>query len=109
MYSHTCACTSLCVKHVSLVVSLSASTHNTLTQPNLPLLPVSSVGLLLGPWAQSPRKLHQSKQRGGTELREYGDTKGLPCTVEDFRRDSNKAELPLNSEVGVNSPCCCCH
>lgn len=48
MYSHTCACTSLCVKHVSLVVSLSASTHNTLTQPNLPLLPVSSVGLLLG-------------------------------------------------------------
>lgn len=54
-----------------------------------------------GPWAQSPRKLHQSKQRGGTEPREYGDTKGLPHREEDFRRDSHKAEQPLNSEPGV--------
>lgn len=68
--------------------SLSSNTHLT---PSIPCLSVVWASDW-GPWAQSPRKLHQSKQRGGTEPREYGDTKGLPCTVEDFRRGSHKAE-----------------
>lgn len=58
-----------------------------------------------GPWAQSPRKLHQSKQRGGTEPREYSDTKGLRRAAEDFRGDSHKAQPLRDSELGSCLSC----
>lgn len=59
-----------------------------------------------GPWAQSPRKLHQSKQRDGLELREYRNTKGQLSTEEDFSSASNKGEPLLHSEARVNAACC---
>lgn len=85
--------------------SLSTNTHLTPPYPCLSVVWASD----WGPWAQSPRKLHQSKQRGGTEPREYSDTKGLPSTVEDFRRDSHKAEPLLSSEAEVDVACCASH
>lgn len=95
-----CACPCMYIKCVTAcVLCLPASIPNT-------HLCLSVWASDWGPWAQLPRKRHQSKQRGGTEPREYGDTKGLPSTVEDFRRGSHKAELPLNSEARIDAACC---
>lgn len=97
-----CSCSCMYIKCVSVwVCSASPCLHP--QHPPRPLHPCLSVVWASdwGPWAQSPRKLHQSKQRGGTEPREYSDTKGLPSTVEDFRRDSHKAEPQLKSKVDV--------
>lgn len=121
MYSYVCVCVCahvhaciLSVCQCECVLPLAASTPNTLPQyqhPPHPPYPCLSVVWASdwGPWAQSPRKLHQSKQRGGTEPREYSDTKGLPSTVEDFRRDSHKAEPPLSSKAVVDVACCASH
>lgn len=105
---HACilnVCQCECVLPPPPAPSPSTNTHLTPLHPCLSVVWASD----WGPWAQSPRKLHQSKQRGGTELREYSDTKGLPSTVEDLRRGSHKAEQQLNRKADVDVACCASH